>query len=185
MSAAASSKAASKVAAVRRSPSASLSRRDNDRPQLHGDVETPVYRMPIWLEPKRGPGQETEFACRTTDNAHRQPRSPLPRIAQCEPRPIKKNSDPYLPAVPVVAEEGQSPPHYFSVTITPRRLLTAKEAADYCGITQKQLRFQTGIAPVALPNSKQLFDIRDLDRFIESCKSPSAALSDDDILARL
>ncbi|MFZ2100123.1 MAG: hypothetical protein WAU86_06115, partial [Oricola sp.] len=77
------------------------------------------------------------------------------------------------------------PPHFFSVTITPRRLLTAKEAADYCGIAQKQLRFQTGIAPVALPNSKQLFDIRDLDRFIEGCKSPSAALSDDDILARL
>ncbi|MFZ2099256.1 MAG: hypothetical protein WAU86_01675, partial [Oricola sp.] len=113
MSAAASSKAASKVGAGHRSPSASLSRRDNDRPQLHGDVETPVYRMPIWLEPKRGQGQETGLECRTTDNAHRQTRSSLPGIAQCEPRPIKTTSDPYLPAVPVVAEEGQSPPHFF------------------------------------------------------------------------
>lgn len=69
--------------------------------------------------------------------------------------------------------------------MTPRRLSTAREAADYCGITQKQLRTVTGIAPVQLPNGKQLFDLRDLDRFIEGCKAPSAELSDDDILARL
>jgi len=71
-----------------------------------------------------------------------------------------------------------------NLKITPRRMLTPREAAEYCGLPQK--RFQQGCAvkPVELPGGVLAFDVRDLDAWIDGLKAGGAD-DDDAILDRL
>jgi hypothetical protein len=52
---------------------------------------------------------------------------------------------------------------------TARRMLTLKEASIYCLVTQKRFAAVVGIAPIALPHGKKVYDIRDLDNWITLC----------------
>jgi len=58
--------------------------------------------------------------------------------------------------------------------VIPKRLLTPEEAAQYLGISARQLeylRHDGQIRQTRLPNTrKRLYDILDLDEFIESSK---------------
>lgn len=71
-----------------------------------------------------------------------------------------------------------------NIRVAPRRMLSLREASDYCGITAKKLAVVTGISPVAMPHGKNLYDIKDLDRWLDSLKT-NAPNSRDAILGRL
>jgi hypothetical protein len=58
-----------------------------------------------------------------------------------------------------------------NIRVSPRRMLSLREAADYCGISAKKLPTVTGISPVAMPDKKSLYDIKDLDRWLDSLKT--------------
>jgi hypothetical protein len=59
-------------------------------------------------------------------------------------------------------------------------MLSAKEAGEYCGLPVKQIP----VAPVEMPNGKSLYDMRDLDDFLDGLKS-SRPYDDEDIIGRL
>jgi hypothetical protein len=59
-------------------------------------------------------------------------------------------------------------------------MLSAKEAGEYCGVPAKQIP----VPPVEMPNGKSLYDIRDLDDFLDSLKS-CRPYGDEDIIGRL
>lgn len=71
-----------------------------------------------------------------------------------------------------------------NIRVSPRRMLSLREAADYCGITSKKLPSVTGIAPVAMPHGQKLYDIKDLDCWLDSLKT-NAPNSREAILGRL
>lgn len=58
-----------------------------------------------------------------------------------------------------------------NIRVAPRRMLSLREASDYCGISAKRLPTVTGISPVAMPDKKYLYDIKDLDRWLDSLKT--------------
>ncbi len=62
--------------------------------------------------------------------------------------------------------------------IITKRLLTLQEAADYLGISVRQLEYLTaedGVRQTRLPNTrKRLYDILDLDEFVERSKIKSS-----------
>lgn len=67
-----------------------------------------------------------------------------------------------------------------NLRVSPRRMLTAREATEYTGLNVAQLP----VRPVALPNGRRLYDLRDLDAFLDGLKAD--ATSDlDAIVARL
>lgn len=70
-----------------------------------------------------------------------------------------------------------------NIKVAPRRMLTAREAAEYCGLSAKRFG-SCGIKPVTYPNGELLYDIQDLDRWIDGLKE-GASDSDDAIIARL
>jgi hypothetical protein len=71
-----------------------------------------------------------------------------------------------------------------NVVVVPRRMYTATEAAQYCGIPPKNFAHVTGIAPVSMPGGKVRYDVRDLDVWIDTIKMGTGD-SDDDVLGRL
>ncbi len=68
--------------------------------------------------------------------------------------------------------------------VPPRRMLPKREAAEYCGLTAKRFEAECRVAPVAMPGGTIVYDMRDLDAWIDSLKS-GAGDADDDILGRL
>lgn len=71
-----------------------------------------------------------------------------------------------------------------NLKVPPRRMLNKREAAEYCGITEKRFPAECSVSPVLLPGGSKLYDIRDLDMWIDGIKGDQDE-SDDDILARL
>lgn len=71
-----------------------------------------------------------------------------------------------------------------NVSLVQRRLLSAKEAATYCGTTVRRFSSYCPVPPISMPSGSELYDILDLDNWIDGLKSNSAD-SDDDILQRL
>jgi hypothetical protein len=71
-----------------------------------------------------------------------------------------------------------------TIKISPRRMLTGREAAAYCGMRQKGFAEMSGVSPVILPDGSEAFDIQDLDRMIEARKGGEVA-ADEDIVGRL
>jgi len=71
-----------------------------------------------------------------------------------------------------------------NIRMVPRRMLTAREAAEYCGLPAKRFQGECGVPPVAMPSGTRLYDMRDLDTWIDGLKA-GASDSDDDILGKL
>lgn len=66
----------------------------------------------------------------------------------------------------------------------PRRMLTPSEAALYCGVPKARFKAIVAVPAVAMPHGRRLFDLRDLDRWLDGLAQKS--LNDDDaIIARL
>lgn len=68
--------------------------------------------------------------------------------------------------------------------IAPRRMVCEQEAADYVGLPRRHFRVDCTVTPVELPRGRKLWDLRDLDEWLDGLKSGSAD-RDDDILSRL
>lgn len=71
-----------------------------------------------------------------------------------------------------------------NIRVAPRRMLTLKEAADYCGLSTKRFPIDCSVSPVAMPDGKRVYDMHDLDAFIDAMKGGEAS-SDDAIIAKL
>jgi hypothetical protein len=54
--------------------------------------------------------------------------------------------------------------------IQPFRLLTKAEAAHYCGLSTKKFESQCPVAPIEMADGSMLWDVHDLDRWIETLK---------------
>ena len=59
-------------------------------------------------------------------------------------------------------------------------MLSAREAGEYCGFPAKQIPVPT----VEMPNGKALYDVRDLDDFLDGLKAGQPN-GDEDIIGRL
>ncbi len=70
-----------------------------------------------------------------------------------------------------------------NIKLAPRRMLKPKEAADYCGLPVKRFPVACQVSPVKMPDGARLYDMQDLDRWIDALKD--GATSDDDIIGRL
>lgn len=64
-----------------------------------------------------------------------------------------------------------------------RRMLPLKEAAFYVGIPAVRFPAECEVRPVAMPHGKKLYDVRDLDDWIDRVKG--ANLDEDSMIARL
>lgn len=65
----------------------------------------------------------------------------------------------------------------------PLRLLTREQAASYCNLTISKFLFVCPCRPVEITERLQLWDIHDLDVWIDSLKTND--LCDDAVVARL
>ncbi|MGA1831540.1 hypothetical protein [Rhizobium wenxiniae] len=71
-----------------------------------------------------------------------------------------------------------------NIRIVQPRMMSIKQAADYVGLPLRRFPRICTVQPVALPESEERYDIRDLDRWIDQIKLGSAD-TDADILGRL
>lgn len=71
-----------------------------------------------------------------------------------------------------------------AIKIAPRRMLSLREAADYCGMSRKQFTMFSGVAEVAMPHGQKLYDIKDLDAWLDALKNNTPD-GHEAILARL
>ncbi|MDW9772744.1 hypothetical protein GOA89_13060 [Sinorhizobium meliloti] len=71
-----------------------------------------------------------------------------------------------------------------NLKVSPRRMLSLKEAADYCGLTAKRFPTECRVAPIAMPSGVRLYDMRDLDGWLDALKAGGAD-TDDDIIGKL
>ncbi|PZU21950.1 MAG: hypothetical protein DI589_13730 [Shinella sp.] len=71
-----------------------------------------------------------------------------------------------------------------NIKVSPRRMLSEREAAEYIGLTLKRFQGARPVAPIEMPGKVLVYDMRDLDAFIDQRKV-GASDNDDDILAAL
>ncbi len=70
-----------------------------------------------------------------------------------------------------------------NLKIAPRRMLSAREAADYCGISAKRVALV--VTAMIMPGGAKMYDLHDLDAWLDDLKGGTAAAADDDILGKL
>ncbi len=71
-----------------------------------------------------------------------------------------------------------------NVRLAPRRMLTPREAAEYCGLPTKSFPVDCGARPIQMPNGRKLYDMHDLDAWLDGLKSGQPD-DDEDIIGRL
>lgn len=71
-----------------------------------------------------------------------------------------------------------------NIKVSPRRMLTAREAADYCGLPLKKFTHHCQVSPLQLPGEEIRFDMKDLDEWLDGMKS-GLPNGDDDITGKL
>lgn len=71
-----------------------------------------------------------------------------------------------------------------NIRVSPRRMLAAREAAEYCGLSLKRFPVECSAVPIDMPGGTKLYDMRDQDAWIDGLKT-GAANHDDAILSRL
>ena len=72
-----------------------------------------------------------------------------------------------------------------NISVVEKRMYRLSEAAAYCGLAVKHFKALCPVQPVALREGADLYDKRDLDRWIDTVKDGCEPQSHDDILARL
>ncbi|MBB3999248.1 hypothetical protein [Aureimonas pseudogalii] len=70
-----------------------------------------------------------------------------------------------------------------NIRVSPRRMLSAAEAAEYVGVPLKHFGQDCNVKPVEI-SGRRLYDLRDLDDWIDLIKTGSSE-SDDDIIGKL
>lgn len=64
-------------------------------------------------------------------------------------------------------------------------MLTKREAALYCGVPLTRFPVAVTVKPVAMPHGKTLYDIKDLDEWLDRLKAGAPNDADEDILSKL
>lgn len=72
-----------------------------------------------------------------------------------------------------------------NLNVVEKRMLTAGEAAAYCGLAKKHFEILCQVMPVVIGGRFALYDRLDLDRWIDLEKTGGAQTSQADILKRL
>lgn len=80
--------------------------------------------------------------------------------------------------------EHLMPSATLNLRLEPRRMLSAREAAGYVGIPVSRFTLLCSVPPIQLPSGGRLYDMRDLDMWIDTLKGGGME-SDSDILGRL
>jgi len=62
--------------------------------------------------------------------------------------------------------------------------LNEREAAEYCGTPARRFPAVVDVRPVAMPDGRKLYDMQDLDHWIDGLKAGNSD-DDDGILERL
>lgn len=57
-----------------------------------------------------------------------------------------------------------------NIRVAPRRMLTLTEAANYCGVSAKRFPIDCCITPVEFPSGVKVYDMRDLDSYLDGLK---------------
>ena len=71
-----------------------------------------------------------------------------------------------------------------NIKVSPRRMLSAREAAIYCGLSPKHFAIDCSVSPVQMPRGSKMYDTRDLDNWLDGLKNEFPN-SDDEIVGRL
>lgn len=71
-----------------------------------------------------------------------------------------------------------------NIKVSPRRMLSEREAADYLGLSLKRFKGAQMVSPIEMPGRVFVYDMKDLDAVIDQRKSGGDG-SDDAMLARL
>lgn len=71
-----------------------------------------------------------------------------------------------------------------NLTIQPYRMLMKTEAAAYCGLSTSSFVITCPVKAVLLPGGNRLWDVQDLDQWIDHLKD-GCKPSDDDLLNQL
>lgn len=71
-----------------------------------------------------------------------------------------------------------------NIRVAPRRMLTLREAADYCGLPIRRFPIDCHVKPVSMPSGGKVYDMQDLDAFLDALKGGEAS-GDDAIIAKL
>lgn len=72
-----------------------------------------------------------------------------------------------------------------NLNVVEKRMLSASEAASYCGLAAKHFKALCPVATVKMAGRFDLYDKRDLDLWIETEKTGAANATQDAILGRL
>ncbi|WP_158807989.1 hypothetical protein [Beijerinckia sp. L45] len=71
-----------------------------------------------------------------------------------------------------------------NLRIQPYRLFTKVEAAAYCRRSTKKFEGQCPVAPIVMADGDKLWDVVDLDKWIDSLKA-GHVFDSDDIISKL
>jgi hypothetical protein len=71
-----------------------------------------------------------------------------------------------------------------NIRIVQPRMMSLKQAADYVGLPLRRFPRICTVRPIAMPESEERYDIRDLDRWLDQIKAGNAD-TDAEILERL
>jgi hypothetical protein len=71
-----------------------------------------------------------------------------------------------------------------NIRVVQPRMMSIKQAADYVGLPLKRFPRVCSVRPIAMPESEERYDIRDLDLWLDQVKAGNAG-TDAEILERL
>lgn len=72
-----------------------------------------------------------------------------------------------------------------NITVVEKRMMSASEAAHYCGLTVKHFKSLCPVQPVLIPPKYKQYDRCDLDKWLDDLKSGSDSLLQSQIVERL
>jgi len=72
-----------------------------------------------------------------------------------------------------------------NLTVTPKRMLTKKEAAHHCGRPVKAFANECPVQPVQFRNGDKRYDVHDLDNWLDSLKPEGQHTETDKIVGLL
>lgn len=62
----------------------------------------------------------------------------------------------------------------FNIRVVQPRLMSAKDAAGYVGLPASRFPATCPVVPIAMPGGAKLYDVRDLDKWVDIVKAGSA-----------
>ena len=72
-----------------------------------------------------------------------------------------------------------------NISLVEKRMMSASEAAHYCGLPVKHFKASCPVRPVELPRDNLRYDKSDLDDWIDGLKSMTGTVTQAEIIGRL